>query len=358
MNSGRIVAAACIAALWLVALSPLSGAAQAAGGDFAPENIEKTETTYNRICWLRALCPVSDDMRALIRRAIEGKPASEYLLSLKLLVGKELPMDRDAGIAWSARAAEHGDPDAARDIASRLRNGASIKVDETKIANALKPQVDAGNTEAMRALAPMIIRGRGTRQDPAAGLAMLMAAAQKGSSGAEQDLAQLYLNGAPGLPANRPEALRWLTVSAGHGNIDAMTSLGYMSMTSPVGGPYGQRDLSIAYCWLVRAAQLDQKQAQDKLVSIFVNGEKDDRGNVIAVDLMQADVWFRIAARSPFHDNPQYRAAIEPNLTTEQLNEAKRQSDVWQPLKLEDLKLLAIPLPFSSGTKGNCPPMG
>jgi hypothetical protein len=39
-----------------------------------------------------------------------------------------------------------------------LRNGASIKVDETKIAKSLKPDADAGNVEAMRALAPMIIR--------------------------------------------------------------------------------------------------------------------------------------------------------------------------------------------------------
>jgi len=150
-----------------------------------------------------------------------------------LLTGDGLPRDESAGIAWTARAAEHGDPDAARDIADRLRNGASIDVDETKIAAALKPKADAGDAEAMRALGPMVIRGRGVKQDPALGLDMMKRAAEKGSTGAANDLSRLYLLGAPGVPASRPESLKWLAVSAGRGNAEAMVTLGYMSMTTP-----------------------------------------------------------------------------------------------------------------------------
>src|SRR5262249_52993918 len=95
------------------------------------------------------------------------------------------------------RAAEHGDPDAARDIADRLRNGASIEVDETKIAAVLKQQTDAGNAEAMRALGPMYIRGRGVKQDPALGLDMLKRAVEKGPTAAANGLSRLYLLGAP-----------------------------------------------------------------------------------------------------------------------------------------------------------------
>ena len=35
----------------------------------------------------------------------------------------------------------------------------------------------------------------------------------------------------------------------------------------------------------------------------------------------EADKWFRLAARSPWHDNPQIRASIEPHMTTAQLDE-------------------------------------
>ena len=73
-------------------------------------------------------------------------------------------------------------------------------------------------------------------------------AAEKGSSDAEKDLSQLYLNGAPGIPANRPEALKWLAVSARHGNVDAMLSLGYMSMNTPIGTPSNQRNLAEGFC--------------------------------------------------------------------------------------------------------------
>jgi hypothetical protein len=88
---------------------------------------------------------------------------------------------------------------------------------------------------------------------------------------------------------------------------------------------------------------------------MFVLGEKDDRGNVIPVDLVQADVWFRLAAQSPYHNNSQIRSSIEPNLTTAQLEDAKRQAEAWQPKKYEDLKRLAISLPGTSPPR-NCAP--
>jgi TPR repeat protein len=62
---------------------------------------------------------------------------------------------------------------------------------------------------------------------------MMKRAAEKGSTGAANDLSRLYLLGAPGVPASRPESLKWLAVSAGRGNAEPMVTLGYMSMTTP-----------------------------------------------------------------------------------------------------------------------------
>jgi hypothetical protein len=105
----------------------------------------------------------------------------------------------------------------------------------------------------------------------------------------------------------------------------------------------------------MRAALLDQPQAQEKLTSIFSDGAKDNHGTVIDADIVQADMWFRIVARSPYHDNSQIRAAIEPRMTTEQLNQAKRLFEAWRPRTMQDVKALTIALPPPA--HGDCPLM-
>jgi TPR repeat protein len=345
LNLRKSVVRAAAVALVLALLPLASGALAADDGDYAPKNIEKTYSRFGWLCIVGALCPVSEPVRGVIQRAIAHDRSAEYLLGLTLLTGDGLPRDRGAGVSWIVRAAEQGEPSAARDIAGRLRNGESIDVDETKIAEALKPSAAGGDVDAMRALGPMYIGGRGVQQDPVLGLGMLKSAAEKGSSDAEKDLSQLYLNGAPGVPANRPEAMKWLAVSARHGNVDAMLNLGYMSMSKPIGAPSGQSNLAEGFCWLMRAALLDHVQAHEKLSMIFALGEKDDHGTAIPVDLIQADLWFRLAARSPYHDNSQIRSMIEPKMTTAQLNEARRLFETWHPRTLQELTAITITLP-------------
>ena len=346
-------------ALLLALTLPASRALAAEAGDYAPQHLAETADRLGWLCMIPPFCPVADKELRLIKRALEKDPAATYLLGLTLLTGDGLPGDRDAGKAWIARAAELGDPDAARDIRGRLRNGESIEVDETKVAEALKPQVAAGSVEAMRALGPMYMAGRGVKQDPAAGLALLRQAVEKGSAAAEDDLAHLYLLGGPGVPADRQEALKWFSVSANHGNVEAMSTLGHMSLTTPIGVPSTARDVAQGYCWLVRAALLQDAEAAEKLSFTFAQGEATDtQGNSVPIDLIQADLWFRVGARSPFHDNPQIRAMIEPKMTTDQLAEAKRLFAAWQGSTMPALKSVPIPLPTPAGAPARlCPAM-
>jgi hypothetical protein len=133
-----------------------------------------------------------------------------------------------------------------------------------------------------------------------------------------------------------------------------------MSLNTPIGVPSTERNLAEGFCWLMRAALLDHVQAQEKLSTIFAEGEKDSRGTVIAIDLIQADFWFRLAARSPYHDNSQIRSMIEPNMTTEQLDESKRLFAAWRPRTVSDLKAITIALPAavpSGGSPRNCAAM-
>ena len=131
-----------------------------------PEHLDATYRTLSLFCLVRPLCPISSDALDAMKGALAGRSDAEYGLALTLLTGDGLPSDRAAGIAWMARAAEHGEPGAARDVYDRLRNGENVAVDERQIASALQKRVEAGDAEAMRALGPMIVRGRGVKQDP------------------------------------------------------------------------------------------------------------------------------------------------------------------------------------------------
>jgi len=350
-------------------------------GDFAPANAEKTLGRLRWVCMIGALCPLSSDSYKTLKQAIAGDRNAQYLWGLTLLTGNGAPSDRPAGMQWIVLAAEQGAPDAAIFLADKQKNGEAIEIDEDKVATALRKQVDAGDVESMRALGPMYIRGRGVARDVNAGIALLRRAAERGSVKAEQDLSDVYLYGAPGVPKNRAEALKWLALSAGHGNIDAMVDVGYMSLTTPIdddvmkaatGNPRDlidavkrrdntpfKSDLAQGYCWLARAALMDSAQAQEKLSLMFAYGEHDDRGEVLATDLIEADFWFRLAARNPYHDNSQIRGGIEPKMTSAQLNEAKRRGGEWHARTLPEMKATTITLPaaISGPAPRTCPAM-
>jgi TPR repeat protein len=325
-------------------------------GDDSPEHLDSTYQTLSLFCLVKPLCPISSQALNEMKGALAGRSDAEYGLALTLLTGDGLPSDRAAGIAWMARAAEHGEPGAARDIYDRLRNGEGVTVDERQIAGALQKRVDAGDAEAMRALGPMIVRGRGVKQDPAAGVALMRRAFDLGATGAAGDLAHLYLLGAPGLPADRGQYLNWMQAAARRGDSEAMLSIGYAAMNPS--GTSTDRDLTLSFCWLMRAALLDNPRAQEKLSLTFEQGETDGRV-AIAADLIQADTWFRLAARNPFHDNSQIRGAIEPKMTSDEMDAAKRLVDAWRPRPFAELKTLPIALPAPTGAPPRlCPAMG
>lgn len=319
---------------------------------------------------LETLCPLSAANYDSLKGAVAGKRGDQFLIGYSLMKGDGAPLDRKAGIAWIAKAAEGGLPHAVAWIEREMQNGTDIEVDERKVAAALRQQADAGDIESMLVLAPMMIRGRGVDQNPAGGIALLRQAGEQSKDGeTAYKIAELYLVGTNGLPHDHEEAMRWYTLAASRGHVFSMATLGGLWQNRPMNDlldalkagqfpsskPIFEPDIVQSYCWRVRAALMDSPLAQYELALMLTDHHSDNRGNVLEPDLVQADVWFRLGARDPSYNNSQVRAAIEPKLTTAQLDEAKKQVASWHALDFQKMKAAGIPVPGQAGR--TCPPM-
>ena len=382
----------------LAALMP-AASARAQQGELAPEKAQDTLSRLEWRCKVSALCPYSTEVWGEFVDAVAGKPGDQYLLGIYLMTGDKVRRGERGGLHWIGLAAAQGYARAALELNRQRRSGTEMDVDETLIAAAMRTKADAGDADAMRALSEMYIYGRGVGRDPKEAMRLMRKAAESSSAEAEQDLANLLFAGAPRVAQDRKEAQRWMASAGSHGNTVAMRILSYWLMTGPPG--VDARPVE-AYRWLMRAALLDDPYAQEKLSQLFTDGMNDeghaaktpsdeispDRATLsganklaeqaiaqlkaagappeggdvfrhmmrspsapktlVAPDLVRADKWFRLAARSPWHDNPQIRASIEPHMTTAQLDEARRQAASWHPLPLPEVMALDIPLPVTS----------
>jgi TPR repeat protein len=289
-----------------VAASLLAAGAARADSGLGPADAEKTLGSLRYLCVVQSLCPLSAVNYDTLKRAIAGQRDNQFLLGLNLITDDGVPTDRAAGLEWVVKAAEAGAPLAARHVENKLQSGENIEIDETRMATALKRQADAGDIESMRVLAPMMIRGRGTAQDPQAGIALLLKAAGQGTGGdIEYQIGDLHLIGTNGLAADHEEAMKWYAISASRGNVRAMATLAGLWENEPlmdmrklmetgrIPKKTFERDIVQSYCWRMRASLMGDSLAH-----------------------YEADFWFRLGARDREYDNSQVRGAIEPKLTT------------------------------------------
>ena len=110
-------------------------------------------------------CPISQETYTALTAALAGDRELQCKLARLLQRGDGIPRDLRAAAGWYGKAAEQGHVAAALEL-NRLRHeGADIPADETKIAAALRLEVDKGDCDAMRALADMQVYGRGPPSD-------------------------------------------------------------------------------------------------------------------------------------------------------------------------------------------------
>jgi TPR repeat protein len=307
----------------------LASAGNVHAEDYGPLNAAEALRQLPVLCRTVGIgCPISADACAALTGATGGDREAQFKLARLLQRGDGISRDEQAATGWFGKAAEQGQVAAALELNHLRREGVAIPADEAKIAAALGLAVERGDLDAMRALAEMQIEGRGLPRNPEQGLGLLRRAVAAGSALAAQDLANLYLRGAPGIPKDPPAGFRSMAASARLGNAAAMLELGSLYFNYP---EPKMVDPAEGYRWLMRAALADDPAAQEMLSGALADGAMVGARTVIAPDLVTADVWLRLAARSRFHDNASLRRRIEANMTAAQLDEAQTRTAAWQP---------------------------
>lgn len=151
-------------------------------------------------------------------------------------------------------------------------------------ANAMKelaPLAQGGNVDAQLLLGKMYMLGQGVPPDAGLALKWFRAAADQGNAEAEFFLGTMYL-----LPAKDiPQGLKWLRLSAEQGTADAQLLLG------------------MAYL----------------------------KGSDVPHDLVQADMWLRLAAaQGDKFAISQYERA-ERQMTPDEIEKARTLTEAWRP---------------------------
>jgi TPR repeat protein len=213
-----------------------------------------------------------------------------------------------------------------------------------------------GNTDAEVNLAILYFYGWGTRQNFGTGLYWLKSAADQGNSRACANLGLIYWKGW-GVRADYAEALNYFHKAADLGDTGAMVDLGYMNDygvgTSPDhsaaaewyrrgaerGDPLAQNNLAdlylrgegvpqsdaLAFAWFQKAALQGNTGARIKLGFLYANGRATGK------DAETAYAWIQAAAIAGDERGQSYIAALEAQLSPDQIARAKRRAQELQP---------------------------
>jgi len=152
------------------------------------------------------------------------------------------------------------------------------------------------------------------------GVTMLRRAADRGFAMAQYRLAKLYERG-EGVPADLAVARQWTERAAAAGNRRAMHDLG-VYFARGEGAPL---DEAAAFRWFRQAAELGVADSQYNLGVLYQQG----RG--VNASPTEAMFWFLVAARQGDQDAGARAAALEAQLQTNQVEQARARAQAFRP---------------------------
>jgi TPR repeat protein len=142
--------------------------------------------------------------------------------------------------------------------------------------------------------------------------------AERGDPDAQFLLGKMYWTG-QGVLKDNDQALKWLTVSATKGNADAQFFVGSYYLLP-------HRNTGEGLKWLRLSAEQGNQDAQLILGKTCMEGNRE-----LPRDPIQADMWLRLAAKNNLPFYAAELAAVERNLSPEQIEQGKALAAAWKP---------------------------
>jgi TPR repeat protein len=154
-------------------------------------------------------------------RADRGETNAQFALGLMYDLGLGVTQDWEMAILWYRKAAEKGILPAAKYLAAICKlSKPEEAIRWTKIL------AEHGEADAAFELAEAYTQGRGVTQNDGEGVKWYLRAGQLGNVLAEAELGMIYGSGRGHVPKNASESVRWFRRAADHGNQFAQVSLG------------------------------------------------------------------------------------------------------------------------------------
>ena len=142
--------------------------------------------------------------------------------------------------------------------------------------------------------------------------------AAQGNAEAQLYLGKMYLLG-QGVPANREEAIKWLTASGDQSNADAQFFLGTVYLLP-------HKDIAQGLMWMRLSAEQGNQDAQLLLGQTYLQGFKE-----LPRDPVQADMWLRLAARNNLPFYGLQLTAGERQMSAADIEKGKALAAAWKP---------------------------
>lgn len=167
-------------------------------------------------------------------------------------------------LCWLLLAAEQGNPQAQRLVASAYEDGTGVPQSFTEAAKWFMKAAIQGDAAAQTQLGLYYANGRGVPQDFQESAKWSRKAAEQGVALAQSNLGVLYAQG-KGVPQDYREAASWFEKAADQGLAEAQANLGL----SYVNGWGVGKNLVRGYCWLSLAADQGNDLAGWLVMEVF-----------------------------------------------------------------------------------------
>lgn len=162
-------------------------------------------------------------------RAASDHPETSAAELLEKAVEARNKRNFDKAAEWYLKAAEAGNAEARNSLGFLYDHGVGVEKDPAEAAKWYKLAARQGHLQAQNNLGLMYVQGAGVPQSDAEAVKWFSRSAQAGYDEGQLNYAFAWYKGKGGLPADKPEAYKWLFLASRQGNKNAEKILAKVS---------------------------------------------------------------------------------------------------------------------------------